>query len=112
MNYWKEALEYALDAAGAFGKLTDAEITETAKGLETSAEMEGEATGRINIPHPLNAEIANIKRSHAADVAVLERREDIFKGNIAKRLNVNPRHIGVDPNGDITYSNGRTTIIG
>lgn len=110
--YWKEALECALDEAGQFGVIPSDKVDEIAASLTVAAEMESEATGRINIPNPLQSEIENIKRSHVRELADAERREDILKANIARRFNVDPRHIGISRSGDITYSNGRTTVIG
>lgn len=110
--YWKEALEIALDEAGLFGVIPPDKIEEIACALTFAAEMESEATGRLNIPNPLKAEIDNIKRRHSSELADAERREDSLKGSIGRRLNLDPSRIGVDQNGEITYTQGRTTIIG
>lgn len=66
-NYWKEALEVALDESGCFGALTDAQITDVAEQMKFAAEMESEATGSINIPDPRDNREKELKAALKAE---------------------------------------------
>jgi DnaJ-class molecular chaperone len=66
-DYWKEALGEALSEAGCFAALTDQQITDVAEQMKFAAEMESEATGRINIPNPYERELKETKTALKAE---------------------------------------------
>lgn len=57
-EYWKEALEIALDEVGAANVLTPEQIEQVAGSLEISADNQGMAFGHDAIPNPMKAEVA------------------------------------------------------
>lgn len=59
LDYWIEMVQIALDEADITA--SDGQVKQIARSMESAAEMEGEYTGRINIPDPRTAELAAVK---------------------------------------------------
>ncbi len=87
-NYWRESLVCALDEAGAFGVLTDAQIDIVSRSLMTSAENASTASGADCIPNPLHAEIDQLKRDHARLEKELREDKETARREIARVNNV------------------------
>jgi hypothetical protein len=101
LDYWREALECALDDAGAWGLLTDEQLARAAKSLVISAENEGTSSGHDAIPHPALAEAARRCQSHDAEFAELERKLQQRKAVIARILNMCAEDIAFDRDGSV-----------
>lgn len=93
LSYWIEALECALDECGAWGVLNSEQMQQVARSLVMSAEMQGQAFGHECIPNPLQAEIDSLKKRHASELALSESREERFRGELARRIGVEPRRV-------------------
>ena len=104
VDYWIEALEFALEDVDRTGAFSTDEIRTLAESLEGSAEQQGMAFGYDAIPNPLIAEIEKLKAAHELEIEQLEKRDYIFRKNVADRhgpyVSVNDVHI--DGN-DVVY---------
>lgn len=95
-NYWKEALDCALDEAGVFDKLNEEEKLKIAKDLQFAAEMESESCGYLNIPNPLNTEIDNLKKKMKDQEDKFQKREWIYQDSIAQKFGGKDRvHVSI-----------------
>lgn len=109
-DYWKDALECALDGADAFLLLTPEQIDAAAKSLVISAENQGMAFGHDVLKNPPDSlhkrELEEMRQRHQRELAEFERRERIFRENVARRHGVSASAVEIqgdsvvyDPNG-------------
>ncbi|MDE2470793.1 MAG: hypothetical protein KGL35_19120 [Bradyrhizobium sp.] len=83
-DYWQEALETALDEAGAQTALTIGQIVSVARSLQASAENQGMAFGHDAIPNPLKAEVTAAEKRLEASKQEAESREAELKQQITE----------------------------
>jgi transposase len=99
LAYWQEALDCALDESGASNALTPEQRKSVAEFLRTSAEMESECSGSLCIPNPMIAEMEAQKKRFEKELAEAERRDDIYRKNIAKRYGVGREQVHIESDG-------------
>jgi len=72
-SYLIDAIECGLDGLNIPGALTAQQVSDLAASLEVSLENESMATGRDQIPNPMDAELRRVRQAHTESVASLER---------------------------------------
>jgi hypothetical protein len=106
MDYWQEALECALDEAGAFGKLTEEEIKAVAHSLEMASEMKSEVCGSYHIPNPSIKEKEELEKRHQRELKDKENEINTLKNLIGYNYKIDPNKIGTY-NDRVNYYDGR-----
>ena len=100
MNYWKEAVEVALDEAGAFEALSPAQIDIVAKSIEGSADVKAEATGETCIPNPLKTELDAAEARHKREMDAATEQHDyavrMLRRAVARRAGCRAEDVVVD----------------
>lgn len=94
LNYWKEALECALEEIP--NEFTDEQLIVIAGALADSAEMEDQASGVTNIPNPLRAEIDDLKRKHEKELQESEDEVLAYRTSVAGRRGVSLTDVHVE----------------
>ena len=109
-DYWREAGMNLLEELGFFDAASKDDFDRAGDLLEGWAENQSMAFGHHCIPNPKDAEIAEVKRTHAREMK--EANADIarLKENVGRRYGIDPQRISVG-DGRIFYSDGRTTEI-
>lgn len=103
-DYWKEMVEIALDEIGV--TLPEEQVTDLSRSMVHAAEMQGEASGSLSIPNPMEAEIRNLNNSHAEELKRANQATDNAMKALYTQLKVNPqvRTITVvDKYGNVEY---------
>jgi hypothetical protein len=104
IDYWFEALDYALEAEGHFNSIPDDVKRKVAKSLAESAEMQGQAFGWDAIPNPENAEIAKMKKRYESKIKELEEKELNYRKSVAQRRGVELHQVYMDRDGSVMIS--------
>lgn len=102
--YWKEALEIALDEAGAFNALTKEQIETVAQSLGMASQMESEAKGWLNIPNPMKAELDGAEKHANAEKEKSERNLSLAEAAYARKCGFRPDELYFD------YRDGRMEV--
>jgi hypothetical protein len=95
IDYWREAVEHALEDADAIVALTDEQIASVADAMKNASENAGMADGRWCIPNPVDTEAKRAREAHEKEVKRLEAIVSAYEKDIARRVGVEPRQICV-----------------
>lgn len=100
LDYWIEAVESALEDVNKLDMFSNDDIKSLAETLQGSSEQESMAFGTEHIPNPLEAEIRNIKSKHKKEIKQYEKRELVYRQNVADRHGprVGPNQVYIDGN--------------
>ena len=96
LEYWIEALDYALDDAGVFDVVDKTQRERIAKSLITSAENVSMAMGYDAIPSRktyYEEDVAGMKREFARQIKDLEAANNAFRKNIGERCGVESHRV-------------------
>lgn len=88
LNYWVEAVHVALDDVGKLTMFSDEDIKKIAQNIQNSSEQQSMAFGWDLILNPLVDGIQKLKVKHECEIAQHERRDRIFRKNVADRNHV------------------------
>ena len=104
LNYWIEAVESALEEVEKLDVFSKEDIINMAETLQISSEQESMAFGTEAIPNPLESEIRNIRSRHEKEISEFEKRDLIFRKNIANRHGprVGPENVHIE-GGNVEY---------
>lgn len=89
-HYWVESLGQALDDLGI--RLTDEQVMALAEACEGIAEVRSQYTGQDCIPNPLQTEIDRLKRAHAEELTVIQRRGERVERALIERAGGDPEY--------------------
>lgn len=89
-QYWREAIECALDEVGKQDLLTSEEYDKVAITLMRSHEMHGMAFGHDCIPNPMEVTVKTLELKLKQSKRETERTTTEFKENIAMRHRLDP----------------------
>ncbi len=96
LEYWIEALDYALDNAGVFDVVDKTQRERIAKSLITSAENVSMAMGYDAIPSAktyYEEDVSNMKRNYERQIKDLEESNNAFRKNIGQRCGVESHRV-------------------
>lgn len=100
LDYWREALQAALEDVDAIGVLTPEQIDGAAKVLLGARETESQWDGSDCIPNPEIAEAKRARDGYAKKVAQLMEEAHAYKCAFARAIGVEPVRVGMN-HGDI-----------
>ena len=100
LDYWIEAVEAALEDIGKLNNYTNEELKTVAESLIISSEQESMAFGYDCIPNPLESTIRDMKSKHESEIKQYEKRESVYRQNVADRHGprVGPNQVYIDGN--------------
>lgn len=111
VEYWLEALEYAMDALGVLGALTDEQRREVARSLCISAENQSLAFYNP----PASDRIASVEREKAAALAQERAENERVLANVravlARQMGVRTSDLSIGHDGRVFLNGGRTVEI-
>lgn len=101
IGYWRETLMIAFDEADCYEVLKsigDEKIEAISESLNISAGMEGECTGRYNIPDPRDNEVDKLKKKIKELEETISKNGLLYSNKISDILKINREDlsIGID----------------
>lgn len=85
IDYWIESLECIFEDIGRINVFSTEELKTIAESLIISADQESMAFGCSAAPNPLIQEISDLKKKHEVEMNIMEKRDEIFRKNVADR---------------------------
>jgi len=98
-EYWRICIEESLNELGI--SVTNEQVNQIAKDMEMAASMEGEATGRCHIPHPLEAEVRNLKVRHENELRRAEKTAETYKLTLCRFAKADPQKTHINSMGEV-----------
>lgn len=104
LEYWIEAVEFALEDIGKVNILSREDLKIFAQSIVTSADQESMAYGSCVADNPLINEIEKLNEKHKIEMDKMEKRELIFRKNVADRHgpNVSEKDVYIE-HGSVYY---------
>ena len=112
-DYWREALECALDGANIdMSKITPEQLDLATHSLMISRDQESMAFGYDHIPNPMGTEVSELKAKTRQIELEHDQREQLWSATVAERLRVTPgKRVGLDQDGRLIAYGGITEEI-
>lgn len=111
IDFWREALTYALDRDGAhhLGLALDQVPEHVAIAIADSLSSSADEENEFDVPHPTASDLENtrvreVEQRYQKRIAELERLVDCFTNSVATRRRVDPAQVYVDNLGRVAIS--------
>jgi hypothetical protein len=103
MTYWVECITEAFEDCGLVA--TQEQLDCVVAWAEGAHENYSMATGRDNIPNPMQVELDNANFHHSRDLEEKDRQLMVYRNSVARRRGVDVGNVYIDRD-DVVYSNG------
>lgn len=102
-EYWREALDVALEDEGFLDAIPDEAKANIAGSLRVSAEQESMAGGHGSAPNPLQAKVDELRKELDSERQRSGQWQDAFRKNVSKRRNVPENAVEIKADGSAVY---------